>query len=345
MAEVRLVDIYNPLVFNGAVQEAQVELNAFAASGVMVSDPRITQLAQGPGNIGDLPFFAGLGMPQTDGTNEPNYVTDDPAVKSVPNKISGAKMIWRKAMMHQSWSTMDLARELALQDPLAAITNRIGAYWATNNQLRLIRSAMGVLADNVANDGGDMVYSVATDAVGAPAAAELVGPDQVITAKATLGDAAGALVAIAMHSVVHSELQRQNVIVTVTEKGPSGSDITFETYLGYRIVVDDAMPAVAGVNRITYTTILFSAGSFAQGTGTPTTPSELDRDPNAGDGGGQDIIHSRGTEIIHPAGFAFESAAVAGESATFAELGNALNWNRVYAERKNIGMAFLQTNG
>lgn len=342
MAEVRLADIYNPLVFNAAVQEAQIELNAFLASGVMVTDPRITALAQGPGNIGDLPFFAGLGMPQADGTNEPNYVTDDPAVKSVPAKLSSATMIWRKANMHNSWSTMDLARELALIDPLGAITNRIGNYWATNNQQRLIRSAMGVLADNVANDASDMVFSVALDTIPPILAAEKVSPDAVITAKATLGDHASALVAIAMHSVVYTELQRQDVIIY---ERAAASNIQFPTYLGYRVVVDDSMPAVAGINRITYTTILFSAGAFASGSGTPTTPSELDRDPAAGVGGGQDIIHSRSTEIIHPAGFAFLSASVAGQSATFAELEAAANWNRVYAERKNIGVAFLQTNG
>ena len=342
MAEVQLADVYNPLVFNAAVQEKAIELNAFLASGVIVTDPRITLLAQGPGNIGDLPFFAGLVNPQADGTNEPDYVTDVSANKSTPAKITSALMVWRKAMMHKSWSTMDLARELALIDPMGAITGRIGQYWAVNNQQRLIRSAMGVLADNVANDAGDMLYSVATDDVAAVAAAEKISPDAVITAKATLGDAAGSLVAIAMHSVIFAELQRQEVIIY--EKA-AGTNIKFPTYLGYVVVEDDSMPAVAGVNRITYTTVLFSAAAFAQGTGTPTVPSEITRDATAGVGGGQDIIHSRATEIIHPAGFAFLSASVAGQSPTFAELEAAANWNRVYAERKNIGIAYLQTNG
>ena len=343
MAEVRLADIYNPLLFNGAMQEAAIERNAFVASGVAVSDPLVTQLANGPGNIGDLPFFAGLGNPQADGTNEPDYVTDNPASNSTPAKISGSKMIWRKALMHKSWSTMDLARDLALQDPMTAITNRIGTYWATNGQQRLIRSCMGILADNIASDSGDMRYTIATDDAGSITAAEKVSPDAVITAKATMGDAAGELVAIAMHSVVYSELQRQNVIET--ELDPAGQRVLFETYLGYRIVVDDSMPAVAGSNRITYTTILFAAGAFAYGQGTPLVPSELYRSPSAGDGGGQDTIHTRATEIWHPAGFEFTSASVAGQTPTFAELETAGNWNRVYAERKNIGIAFLQTNG
>ena len=341
MAAVQLADIYNPLTFNQAVQEAAIELNAFLASGVSVTDAQLTALANGPGNIGDLPFFLGLGNPQADGTNEPNYSSDNPASPSVPQKISGSKMIWRKAMMNNSWSTMDLSRELALSDPLGAITNRIGHYWAVNNQTRLIQSAIGVLADNVANDSGDMLYTVYSDIV-TPLAANKISPAAVIAAKATMGDHANALTVIAMHSVIFSELQLQEVIIY--EKA-AGTDIRFPTYLGYRVVVDDSMPVVAGTNSPQYTTILFGAGAFAQGSGTPTVPSELERIASQGDGGGQDVLHSRATEIIHPIGFEFLSSAIAANSPSLAELAEAAQWNRVYAERKNIPMAFLQTNG
>ena len=343
MATVQLADIYNPLVFNQAVQESAIELNAFLASGVAVQDPLVSALASGPGNIGDLPFYFGLGNPQADGTNEPNYSSDDPATDSVPQKITGDKMIWRKAMMNNSWSTMDLSRELALQDPLGAITSRIGQYWAVNNQQRLIQSAIGVLADNDANDNDDMLYSIYSDVVvGSLTAANYISPAAVIAAKATMGDHANSLSVIAMHSVVFSELQRQEVIIY--EKA-AGTNIQFPTYLGYRIVVDDAMPVTAGTNTPQYTSILFGAGAFAQGSGTPLVPSELERLPAAGTGGGQDVIHSRATEIIHPIGFEFLSSAIAADTPSLAELAEAAQWNRVYAERKNIPMAFLLTNG
>lgn len=341
MAEVRIADIYNPLVFNGAVQEAATERNAFLASGVMVTDPQVTALANGPGNIGDLPYFDGLGNPQADGTNEPDYTTDNPAVNSTPAKITSSKMIWRKAFMHRSWSTMDLAKEIALQDPLTAIANRVGLYWAVNTQNRLIRSALGILADNEANDAGDMLYDVYAD-IASPLAANKISGDVVITAKQTMGDAAEALSAIAMHSVIYSELQRQQLIQFIRD---ADNNIVFGTYLGYRVVVDDAMPVTAGVNSPAYISVLFGAGAVALGQGTPEVPSETDRLPSAGNGGGQDVIHTRDTQIIHPAGFEFTSAAVAGQSPTYAELANAANWNRVYAERKNIPMAFIRSNG
>lgn len=335
MAVTQIVDIYNPLVFSAAEQERQIEMNAFLASGIMVADPRISAMASVGGNVGELPFFKPLG------TEEPNYSSDDPGANSTPSKVSSAKMVYRLASQNNSWSTMDLAVELALEDPTGAITGRVGDYWATTNEKRLINSALGVLADNVANDSGDMVVNVATDAAGAPVAAELIGADVIIDARQTAGDHKAGFSAIAMHSVVHSTLEKQQLIQYVRD---ADNNTMFETYNGMRVIVDDSLPAVAGSNRVTYTSIVFGAGAFASGEGRVNMPSELDREASAGNGGGQSILHSRRADIIHPLGFQFTSSSVAGESATLAELATAANWDRVW-ERKSVQMAFIQTNG
>jgi len=336
MAVVQIADIYEPVTFNAAAQEAAIENNAFLRSNVLLESPQLSAMASVGGTLGDLPHFNPL-------TNdEPDYTTDNPAVDSTPANIAGGKQVWRLANMHKSWSTMDLARELALQDPLGAITNRIGHYWAVALQRRLIQSSLGVLADNVANDSSDMVHDIATDNVAAVDPAEKISAEAVIAAGASMGDAASALSAIAMHSVVYNTLQTNNLIDFIPD---ARGEIKIATYLGYEVIVDDAMPAVAGTNRITYTSILFSAGAFAHGAGAPLQPSELERNASAGNGGGQDIIHSRRADIVHPAGFAWLEGSVAGQSATEAELAAAANWNRVYVNRKNIGVAFLKTNG
>lgn len=177
MATVRLSDIYNPLTFARREQEAQIELNRFLNAGVAVTDPALQDQIGAGGNIGELTNFNPLGTP------EPNYSTDDPAVNSTPQKIDSVKMRFRLANQNQSWSVMDLSRELALEDPVGAITGRIGAYWATTNERRIIASAMGILANNVASNGGDMLVSVATDAAGAVADAQRISPDTVLNGK------------------------------------------------------------------------------------------------------------------------------------------------------------------
>lgn len=335
MATTQIADIYNPLVFAAAEQEAQIELNAFLSSGVMFEDPRITAMASVGGNIGELPFFKPLG------TEEPNYSDDDPNNKSTPNKITKGVMKYRLASQNQSWSTMDLAVDLALEDPAMAITNRVGKYWSTTNERRLIQSTMGILADNVANDSGDMVVNIATDAAGAPTDAELVSNDAILDAQQTAGDHQAGFAAIAMHSVVYSRLRKQQLITFVRD---ADNNTLFQTYGNLRVIVDDSMSAVAGTNRVTYTTVIFGNGAIAAGMGRTKVPSELYRNPDAGNGGGEEQLYSRRADIIHPLGFEFTSAAVAGQSATLAELSNAANWNRVW-ERKNIPICYLQTNG
>lgn len=335
MAVVALANIYNPLTFARRAQEAQTRLNRFLSAGIMAADPLLAaQVAQG-GNMGELPFFKPLTV------DEPNYSTDNPAVTSTPANITGSKMRFRGASRNKSWSTMDLARELALEDPMGAITGRVGHYWAADDEKRLIASCQGILADNVANDSGDMLINLATDSASAITDAERIGGEAVIDVLQTLGDHSFAITAIAMHSKPFSKLQKDKLIDYVQV---DGVDIRIPFYLNKRVIVDDSLPAVAGANRITYTTILFGGAIFGEAKGKVLVPSEIKRDPDAGNGGGQDTIFSRVHNFIHPLGFDFTSASVAGQAATYAELATAANWDRK-VDRKLIPMAFLKTNG
>jgi hypothetical protein len=111
------------------------------------------------------------------------------------------------------------------------------------------------------------------------------------------------------------------------------------------VVVDDSMPVRAGTtDGFVYTVMLFAKGAIAYGSGSPMVPSELDRVPAAGNGGGQDILHYRKTEIVHPYGTQWTDSSIVGQSATLAELATAANWDRIYNERKNVGIAFLTVN-
>lgn len=335
MAPVLISDIYEPLTFATLIDEKSIELNAFYSSGVVVEDPSLSAQAAAGGRIGEMTNFGPLA------NTDPNISSDDPASFSTPEGISKLKQNWRLAALNQSWSTMDLARELALKDPAMAITDKIGQYWATAQERRVIQSCMGILADNVANDDEDMVINLATDDVGAITADELVSPAAVIACQQTAGDHQFVFTVIAMHSVVYSNLKAQNVIDFIPA---ARSEVMIPTYLGLRVVIDDSLPAGAGTNRITYTTMLYGTGVISHGAGQVVNPSELERIPSAGDGGGQEILYSRTSDIYHPLGMSFTSASVADESATLAELATAGNWDRVY-DRKNVALAFLQTNG
>ena len=337
MATVQLSDVYEPLAFNQQSQESAIELNNFLQSGVIAPDAQLTEMANVGGMIGELPFYFGL-------TNdEPRYSSDDPAAAAITHaNVSSGKQIFRKALQNKSWSIMDLSRELALQDPLGAIAGRIGKYWAVNTEKRIINSATGILLDNITNDAGDMVFTAATETGSAATDTNRINADNVIDAAATLGDHAGELTLIAMHSAQYFKLQKLNLIAYIPD---ARGEVNIPTYLGYRVIVDDSMPVRAGtVDGFVYTVMLFSAGAFAYGTGTPTVPSAVERIEGSANGGGEEVLYSRNTEIVHPTGFEFASAGIAGQSATYAELAAAAQWDRVVAERKNVGIAFLEVN-
>ncbi len=338
-ATVQIADIYNPLTFARRAQQAQIQLNRFIGSGVAAADDRIQQQIAAGGHLGELTNFQPLGI------TEPNYSSDDPTSASTPANISSELQKFRAAARNQSWSTMDLARELALADPVGAITGRIGNFWANDDEQRILCSLQGILADNVANDASDMVINVATDSASAVTDAERIGGERVIDALQTLGDHKNSITTIAMHSAIHARLQKQQLIQYVRD---ADNNIMFETYLGKRLIVDDSLPAVAGANRITYTCILFGGAVIGTANGSVMVPSETFRKPSAGNGGGQDEIYSRVNNVWHVNGFSFLSASVNGGAATcrfanYTDLKNVANWNRIW-NRKNIPIAFIKVN-
>jgi hypothetical protein len=334
MSTTRISDVIVPAVFVPYVQQKSLELSALYRSGIIVADPQIAELAQGAGKTFNLPYWNDLG-------GESDVASDDPTVHSIPDNINAGNDVAAKQFRAKSWSTMDIAGELAGDDPAKVIGDSVAGFWARDSQKMLIKSLSGVLADNAANDAGDMIVNVASDSAAAIVAGEKISASLILRGKQTMGDAAGGLTAICMHSVLHTELQSQSLIAYIPN---DTANIGWGTYLGYTVIVDDSCPAVAGTNRITFTSYLFGRGAVAFGEGSPKVPIEVIRDGSAGNGAGQETLFSRRSFILHPRGIKFTSASVAGVAATNAELATAANWDRVYA-RKAIRIAAIKTNG
>jgi hypothetical protein len=335
MAVTRLSDVIEPSVFAPYVQLLTTELSALWQSGIILPDAQIQALAQGDGKTFNLPFFNDLS------NTESNVGTDNPASTSTPEKITAGQDVAVKHYRNQSWSSADLVSAIIGPDPMEQIASRVAAYWVRDLQNTLINSVTGLIADNVANDSGDMVHDIATDASAPVGAGEKISAAAVIAAQQTAGDHQTVFTAIAMHSVLFSELKVQNLITFIPN---ARGEVNIPTYLGLRVIVDDGMPAVAGSQRITYDTYLFGQGAVAWGEGSPRVPVETSRDPDQGDGEGVETLYSRRHFILHPRGIEFTSASVASTSPTNAELATATNWNRVY-DRKLVRLAVLQTNG
>jgi len=222
------------------------------------------------------------------------------------------------------------------------ISSRVSSWWAREFQRHLVSTLRGVMAANTASNGGDMQVVIGTDAVGAPAAAEKVSANAILDAAQTMGDASDVLDTIIMHSVVYTNLAKQNLIDFIPD---SEGKVRFPSYLGYQVIKDDGCPAVAGTNRIMYWTFLVGKNALGWAENPPDVPVETFRYPAQGNGAGVEELWTRRQYVMHPYGVKWNSATMAGRSPTDTELRTANNWTRVYPERKQVPIAVLQSNG
>lgn len=334
----QISDVVVPAEFSAYVVENSLVSTALFQSGVLVPNSLIeSQLAAGSTNF-TIPFWGDLGE------NDPDITNDNPAAFSTALKLSAHSQTCRKSFLHQSWSEMNLASELAGSDALVRIKSRVMEYWNRVQERRLIASLMGVLYSNVASNGGDMVNDVhsLSGTVTLPGTTVTVPANSfngmsVINTALTLGDRLSDVQAIAVHSTIYGEMLKNN---EVTFFKPSDNSMNIPVYKGMAIIVDDNLTtATSGV----FVTILFGPGAIGFGTSEPNTGygTEIWRVPSAGNGGGLTELHSRINCATHPLGMSFTGASVAGESPTATELALAANWTRAVTQRKSIPLAFL----
>ncbi|MCD9027726.1 hypothetical protein LDO26_05840 [Luteimonas sp. BDR2-5] len=329
MATTRLADVIVPQNFTDYVVENTMQRTALVQSGAAVLNPVISEALRAGSDSFTVPFWRDLG------NEEANITNDDPDDFAAPKKIGAGSQRVRKSFLHNSWSAMNLASELAGSNAIERIQDRATAYWDRQLQARIIASLVGVLADNVANDGGDMVLNI----TGETGDAGVFSADAVIDATADLGDAAGSLTGIAMHSTIYRRALKADLIDFI----PDSQGGSIARYRGLAVAVDDGLPATGTGDATAYTTILFGPGAIGYGMSPPNVAegTEVENVPSAGNGGGMHVLHSRMNVAVHPAGFSWIEGTLVEAAPSLADLRLAAHWDRVAAERKAIPLAFL----
>lgn len=334
MAKVTLSDVIDIEVYQDLPAVNSPERTAFFESGIVVRTNEMDEFANSPSATGELPFWKDI-----DSSSEPNY-SDDSDTQAGTEKVTQGSQKYRICYANKGFTAKDLVNELTMgDDALQHVRNRIDAYWTRQWQRRMIAAAQGILADNVANDSGDMVHTAYSD-IASPAAANKFSLANFNAAViGSLGDAFESLSVVAMHSAVYHTMVDNNEAEDIRD---SEGNLLYFAYKGLRIVIDDGLPVTSGTNSDKYLCILFGGGAFAYGMGSPSVPLEIDRDPKSGNGGGEEEFWTRNTWLLHPFGFQ-HTGTPAGQSFTLAELRLAAQWDRVI-ERKNIPISFLEVN-
>src|SRR3974390_305671 len=328
MAKTAVADIIIPTEFEKYAIERTAELSRFGDSGIIERAPEFDALAQGGGREVKMPFWKDL-------TANRQLLSD--AASLQVNKIAADTDIARIHNEAQVWSVNHLAKVVSGDDPMGAIVDLVGAYWARTDEGLVISCLKGMFA--AASMAGNLL-AIHSESVAAQSAnTKLNG--------AKLGDAASRLTAVAMPSGTEAALKKLDLIDFLPDSEGKPSLATFQ---GRRVVVDDSLPTRAGTTDGTvYTTYLFGQGAFAKGVapldGTPlqggfgTEGVEMARVPLDSD----TVLINRRRYILHPRGVKFTSTSVAGDTPTNAELENQANWVRVW-EGKNVRLVAITHN-
>jgi len=346
MAQTQISDVVVPSVFAPYVQLLSTNLSLLVKTGVIASNPALSSFLAGGGTFIDMPHFNDLadtlanisGDAGSDNIRPSNAAAGNDAA---PQNITAGKTVAIRNNRNQSWSAMDLASQLAGPDAMDAIASRVASYWVRQDQLQLNSVIKGLVAGN-ASLVNDISAADGVDAVGG----NLFAADALLDTFQLMGDHKQNISAIAVHSAVHTAMQKLNLIDFVAA---SGADVGFGTYLGKSLIVDDGLAITTDTDasaqsRNQYFTIAFGASAFQYGAGSPRVAAEVSRQALAGNGGGQEVLTSRREYVLHPAGFTVNSSVAAGQSPTNTELEASDAYTMTF-DRKLVPFAVLITNG
>ena len=219
---------------------------------------------------------------------------------------------------------------------MAEIASKVGDYWMYRTQVAFISTWLGVLADNTANDNGDLTLDVSGNAFIEGSTNFTAG--NFIDCQQLMGDEMNRLSVMFVHSMVYSRMRKNNLIDFILD---SDGNPNIPTFQGVAIVVDDAMVVTGEPNK--YRTWLFGAGATLFGDAPPEVPTEIVREAAAGNGGGAETLYQRKQMVIAPVGFRYTGSTASGGGPTNAVLSAAATWDRVFPERKQIRFAQLIT--
>ena len=354
MSLTQVTDVIVPEIFTPYVQQLTEQKARLIQSGVIARNALLDQAIAGGGLTFNIPSFQDLSAVAENISSDTAADVQTLAAgagttlaaqnDARPLKTNTSQEIAVRLSRNQNWSSADLAGDLAGADPMQSIANRVGFYWSRRLEAVFIATVRGLLADNLANDSGDMSVDIAgttfVDGV------TNFSAEAFLDTALTMGDSMEDLVAVMVHSVVFNRMQKNNLIDFIPD---ARGEIQIPTFLGREVIIDDSMPkdaetgAAGGSKDGTFETWLFSRGTFQLGTGAPKTPTAVTRQELAGNGGGQEILTNRIQWSMHPVGESFVVASPNIGGPTNTVLATASSWDRVYPERKQIKIARLIT--
>lgn len=326
-------------VFSGMMQESDFWKNEIAASGVVHQDSSIMDLIGSHGNVATIPIYKPLNLFE-EGMEALN---NDGLTDNTPVEISGDKQTCMLIQRMKAFKAKDFTKELTGADPMTNIKGKIQNYYMQvwENELMNIADAtlsVSELSDHVTD------LSVTSGTV---ADKNVISETTMIDAEqAALGDMAGGLGLVIMHSKVFARYKKLGLVEygKYTVGNVLRQDIELPTINGKIPLVTDYYTAdttVAGFP--VYKTYLFGEGAFLSCDKTNyENQYTTNYDPETS--AGIDKFYTKQGKVLHPNGLSLAVDNIAKESPTLAELGTAANWSLKF-NPKNVKIGLIKSNG
>lgn len=325
-------------VFTDMMHEAEYWRNPVLASGIVHQDKSIMDAIGEKGNVATLPIYNPINI-HDEGMAPLN---NDGNTNNVPVTITGNKQTCMLIQRMKAFKAQDFTKELTGADPMSHIKSKIQNYYTQVWEAELMNIANAALAiDGLSDHVTDL--SITSGTVGEK---NLINETTILDAEqAALGDMAGGLGLVIMHSKVYTAYRKLGLVEydKYVTGGAIKQDIQLPTINGKRVLVTDYYTVDTSGTLPVFKTFLFGEGAFLscdKNNYLNQYTTNYDPESNAG----VDKFYTKQGKVLHPNGISLAVDNIAEDSPTFAELGNKVNYNLKY-NPKNVKMGLILSNG
>lgn len=326
-------------VFTSMMNEADYWRNPILASGIVAEDASIMNAIGTHGNVATLPLY----LPLNVNDSGMGALNNDGLTNNTPTTIAGGSQTCMLIQRMKAFKATDFTKELTGADPMGHIRNKLAGYWTQVWEAELMNIANAVLGNSALSDH---VTNLAVT-TGTIADANKINETTIIDAEqAALGDMAGGLGLVVMHSKIYAAFKKLGLVEydKYVKNGAIKSDVELPTINGKHVLVTDYYTVDTSVASFpVFKTFLFGEGAFRSATKTNyEKPYYTDYDAETT--AGVDKLYTKQGKVLHPNGLSLAVDKIAKESPTFAELGTVGNWTLKF-NPKNVKMGVIKTNG
>ena len=336
MAEITVADIIRHDIVTSADILESAEKQSFVSSGIFGTDTDIQTAISGmkKGTTVEVDYLV-----------EPEFIEpeygDDSNTDITPQNI--AEQMFRAAVIfpNVAFAEKSIVKVLRAHanenDGLEALVNYIAKYWDKYKQRKAFAMLQGMIADNKANDAGDLIETIATP----------FDFDSAVDALAKRGDS---MIDEMSHAFMNSKVYAARVKsgqIEIVKEEDTGLNIS--TWNGMRVHVDDILAPVDVAGTMVSTTVFAMSGMFVEAmidmNANGMLALEYERNAKVGHGAGLTEVISRVGGLWHPSGWDYTKASQAGISRNLAETALAANWDRKVDAKQSPFVAVESVEG